>query len=112
MAVRLESDILLLLIQYDPKFFLDGCFEILLRFLRFPPKLPTDLASSPRAMEPSQQEGKECCITWGKRTLKRSPAQRAADPHLTTILLPPATKFLGRHRISVHPASVLLCQSL
>lgn len=62
MAVRLESGILLLLVQYDPKFFLDGCFETLLRLLRFPPKLPTDLASSPRAMEPSQQRAENAVL--------------------------------------------------
>jgi hypothetical protein len=51
MAVRLENEISLLPIQYDPEFLFNGCLEILLRFLRFPPKLPTDLASSPRAVE-------------------------------------------------------------
>ena len=51
MAVRLEGEISLLLIQYDPEFLFDGCLEILLRFARFPPKLPTNLASGPRAVE-------------------------------------------------------------
>src|SRR5277367_1493324 len=113
MAVRLESEISLLLIQYDPEFLFDGCLEILPRFLRFPPKLPTDLASSPRAVETKSVKEQRMLHYKGKiRTLKRSPAQRAANPHPTTILLPPATRFLAHRRTSVHPASVPLCQSL
>src|SRR5271170_4049149 len=114
MAVRLESEISFLLNQYDPEFLFDGCLEILLRFLRFPPKLPTDLASSPRAVETKSVKEQRMLHYKGEkiRTLKRSPTQRAANPHPTTILLPPATRFLARRRTSVHPASVPLCQSL